>query len=174
MTVTLATQNAAQNTGGAGSDTLIGIENLTGGSGNDTLTGSSSNNVINGGSGNDTINGGGGHDRIIGGAGRDILTGGTGNDTFVIDVAASGLAAADLITDFASGDQLDIGRGGTVWFNNNSNQAAATHASNDSNVNDLVIYGNAAGTEILAVILDYTTDPVDGIFTDTISTFTEI
>jgi len=52
----------AQNTGGAGIDTLVGIENLSGSGFNDTLTGDSANNILNGGAGNDALNGGAGID----------------------------------------------------------------------------------------------------------------
>ena len=44
-----------QVTGGAGTDTLTGIENLTGGNGADTLTGDTAANAIIGGAGNDTL-----------------------------------------------------------------------------------------------------------------------
>ncbi len=44
-----------QVTGGAGTDTLTGIENLTGGTGGDTLTGNTAANAIDGGAGNDTL-----------------------------------------------------------------------------------------------------------------------
>ena len=53
VTVTLAT-SAAQDTVGAGTDTLLNFENLTGSAFNDTLTGDSNNNVLDGGAGIDT------------------------------------------------------------------------------------------------------------------------
>jgi len=56
----------AQSTG-AGTDTLISIENLTGSIFNDTLTGNNGNNVLNG------------------LAGADTMTGGLGNDTYYVD-----------------------------------------------------------------------------------------
>jgi len=46
---------AAQNTVGAGTDTLVSIENLTGSSFNDSLSGSASNNVLDGAVGTDTV-----------------------------------------------------------------------------------------------------------------------
>jgi Ca2+-binding RTX toxin-like protein len=48
----------AQNTGGAGIDTLSGIDNLIGSQAGDTLTGNSGNNRIDGNLGNDTMAGG--------------------------------------------------------------------------------------------------------------------
>ena len=60
-----------QNTG-VSTDTLTGIENLQGGSGNDTLTGNAGNNELVGGAGDDLL---------MGSAGSDILVGGVGTDT---------------------------------------------------------------------------------------------
>jgi len=49
-------------------DTLRGIENIGGTSGNDTITGNSLDNILTGGSGGaDVLSGGGGNDRLIGG-----------------------------------------------------------------------------------------------------------
>jgi Ca2+-binding RTX toxin-like protein len=69
----------AQSTGGAGSDTLLNIENLLGSNYNDTLTGNTLANRIDGGNGNDTLDGG---------AGSDTLAGGSGNDSYIVDNAA--------------------------------------------------------------------------------------
>lgn len=73
----------AQNTIGAGSDTLSAIENLTGSGFADNLTGSSASNAIDGGFGNDTIAAGSGNDTVTGGAGNDLIDGGSGTDTSV-------------------------------------------------------------------------------------------
>jgi Ca2+-binding RTX toxin-like protein len=54
--------STAQVTGGSGSDTLIGIENLTGSAYADSLTGNAAANVLDGGSGIDTMIGGDGSD----------------------------------------------------------------------------------------------------------------
>ena len=69
VTVSLAL-TTPQNTGGAGTDTLSGFENLTGSNFADNLTGSSAANVING------------------GAGADVMSGGAGNDIYYVDNAA--------------------------------------------------------------------------------------
>ena len=79
----LGTASSAQ----TGSDTLANIENVIGGSGNDTLTGKAlENNTLTGGAGNDTLYGRGGAN--AGGAG-DTLVGGTGDDTYIVDFTAT-------------------------------------------------------------------------------------
>ena len=70
MTVSLALQGAAQDTGGAGSDTLTSIENLTGSAFDDTLTGDGNANILSGLAGDDTLNGGAGNDTLDGGDGH--------------------------------------------------------------------------------------------------------
>ena len=115
------------------SATLLNIENVSGGYGNDTIIGSAAANVLDGFVGNDSIDGGAGNDTVLGGDGNDTLAGGDGNDsvlggagddwfkadagvdtltggagldTYHFDPAASG-ANADMITDFATGsDEL--------------------------------------------------------------------
>jgi Ca2+-binding RTX toxin-like protein len=97
VTVNLAT-TAAQNTGGAGSDTLLHFQNLFGSAFNDTLTGTTGANTITGGAGNDTIKGGGG---------ADFLAGGLGNDVFVFTKLADSLPANPAtITDFVHGSDV--------------------------------------------------------------------
>lgn len=87
VTVDLATGQA---TGQLGSDVLVGIENVSGSSGDDRilgnaiankLVGNAGDDVIRGRAGNDLINGGGGDDRLYGDGGNDTVASGTGNDT---------------------------------------------------------------------------------------------
>jgi Ca2+-binding RTX toxin-like protein len=65
----------------ANTDTLLGIENLTGTAMDDTLTGDGNANVLDGGAGNDVLSGSAGNDTLVGGAGNDTLDGGAGIDT---------------------------------------------------------------------------------------------
>ncbi|WP_300454594.1 calcium-binding protein [Accumulibacter sp.] len=74
VSVSLAV-STAQVTGGAGSDTLSGIENLSGSAFDDTLSGNGLANVLDGGAGNDVLSGGLGNDsyRFARGGGADIV-----------------------------------------------------------------------------------------------------
>ena len=71
LTISLAV-TTAQTVATGESDTLATIENLFGGSGNDTLTGSTVANVLKGGAGADRITGGAGNDSLDGGLGADV------------------------------------------------------------------------------------------------------
>ncbi|EPA99151.1 retention module-containing protein [Pseudomonas sp. G5(2012)] len=105
VTVNLG-ETGAQDTFGAGTDTLTAIENLTGSNFNDALTGDNNGNLITGGLGNDVLNGEGGDDFLIGGLGNNSLTGGSGADTFQW---LNGNSGHDVITDFTPGaDKLDL------------------------------------------------------------------
>lgn len=88
VTVSLGLQGAWQDTGGGGTDYLIGIEHLTGTRYDDTLTGDDNDNWLWSGldpetgiAGNDTISGGGGNDLIQIGLGNVTVAGGSGSDT---------------------------------------------------------------------------------------------
>ncbi|OHZ30776.1 M10 family metallopeptidase C-terminal domain-containing protein [Agrobacterium vitis] len=78
-------------------DKIFSIENITGGSGNDTITAGEDANTLNGSEGDDILAGGAGDDYLIGGAGADI---------FVFSSSAQG---ADWIEDFTvNEDRIDI------------------------------------------------------------------
>ncbi|MEF8756318.1 MAG: hypothetical protein V5B60_20670 [Accumulibacter sp.] len=94
----------AQATGGSGSDTLAGIENLTGSTYDDSLTGDGNanrlsgaqgNDTLDGGAGNDILDGGAGNDRLRGGTGADSLTGGDGSDSYYVDDIGDGVSEAN-------------------------------------------------------------------------------
>lgn len=74
----------------------LDIENLVGGSGNDTLTGSSGANKLTGGTGNDLLLGGAGNDVLDGGLGNDTCTGGAGADQLIFRGSANA-DALDLV-----------------------------------------------------------------------------
>lgn len=101
-------ENHARDTYGD-DDTLEGIENVRGTSGDDTITGDSSGNKLDGQGGADTINGGAGNDVIIGGADGDTLDGGAGEDTLsyenerTVGTATATAVTIDLAANTASG-----------------------------------------------------------------------
>jgi Ca2+-binding RTX toxin-like protein len=73
----------AQNTVGAGLDTLVNIENVSGSNFNDVITGNAGDNRLDGNGGDDVLSAGAGNDRADGGAGNDIVRGDAGNDSVV-------------------------------------------------------------------------------------------
>jgi uncharacterized protein len=74
-------------------DTLVGIENVTGGYGNDYIIGDDGNNVLDGGAGDDVL---------VGGLGADTLLGGSGNDTASY-ADNQGAVTVNLLTGIGSG-----------------------------------------------------------------------
>jgi len=132
VTVDLNVQGVAQNTVAAGSDTLIGIENLVGSALNDTLTGDGNNNVIEGGLGDDVLVGGGGIDTasfagaasgvtvslaVQGaaqntGAGSDTLSGFENLEGSAFNDSLTGDANANTLTGGAGDDTLNPGANG--------------------------------------------------------------
>ncbi|CAL1690854.1 hypothetical protein MMB232_00988 [Brevundimonas subvibrioides] len=72
--------SAPQNTVGAGVDTLINFEDISGSDFADILTGDDRANLISGAAGNDQIYGLGGNDVLLSSLGDDFVDGGDGND----------------------------------------------------------------------------------------------
>jgi Bacterial Ig domain/Cadherin domain/RTX calcium-binding nonapeptide repeat (4 copies) len=95
--VTLSIAGAADGSKGEGDNIRADVENLRGGSGNDSLRGNAGENWLNGFRGNDRVRAGAGDDRLYGGAGSDTLDArdssafsdevscGTGDDTALAD-----------------------------------------------------------------------------------------
>lgn len=77
VTVSLVSNTA---TGGAGSDTIVAVENVIATPFNDKVTGNTGPNVVIAGAGNDTVDGGSGNDKLEGNLGNDFLRGRAGND----------------------------------------------------------------------------------------------
>ncbi|KOR35301.1 hypothetical protein AM228_19310 [Planktothricoides sp. SR001] len=119
--------------GNRGNDTIQGSggdDYLRAGQDNDWLEGNDGNDILNGNRGDDTVYGGAGDDLVRGGQGNDLLIGGDGDDVLIgdfgTDTLTGGLGAdkfiiradtvvgetdpnlADLITDFALGDEIVI------------------------------------------------------------------
>jgi Ca2+-binding RTX toxin-like protein len=171
VTVSLALA-AAQNTLGAGTDTLSSVENLTGSAFNDTLTGNAGDNTLDG------------------GAGNDALTGGAGADTYVLDSASDTVAEAlnegvDTLvanhTRTLGANQENLTLSGTAAINATGNELANTLIGNSANnvltgglgadamnggagndvyyvdnIGDMVVEGLNEGTDTVYSTLSYT------------------
>ena len=147
VTVNLAV-TGAQNTVGAGSDTLISIEGLIGSNYADHLIGNGAANLLNGGKGDDVLAGGAGNDTLNGGAGNDRLSGGAGSDIFLFDLSAAG--GVDQILDFnPATDKIDLdnalftrlGKAGALP--GGELRASSNGIAHDSN--DFVLYNGHTG-----------------------------
>ncbi|MCW2274642.1 Ca2+-binding RTX toxin-like protein, partial [Rhodoblastus acidophilus] len=102
--------------GGAAEDTIRNIENLVGGSAEDTLTGDALANTLSGGGAADLLRGGGGADTLDGGAAEDTIRnienviGGSTADTLTgdgLDNVFRGGAGADILDGGAGADTAD-------------------------------------------------------------------
>ena len=134
MTVSLAT-GTAQDTIGAGTDTLTNIENLTGSGHNDTLTGDAGSNTLDGGAGDDSLSGGAGDDTLDGGAGTDTahytgtVTVTATDDGWSVDGGAGEgtdtLSNVEVIDDAAGGKIRLVGNGGYATIQAAFDAAAA-------------------------------------------------
>ena len=94
---------ATMTVGGIVEDTIVNIENVIGGSGNDVLAGDANANVLNGGLGNDTLTGGAGADTFVFAfaSGIDKVTDFSHvDDTFAFVRSSFGIAANALINDY--------------------------------------------------------------------------
>lgn len=99
--VEVVTGNSGNNTFTAPGNTAVvisggdGNDAITGGTGNDLLSGGAGNDQLQGGGGADILNGEAGNDTLNGGAGIDILIGGLGDDIYPVD------STTDTITELA-------------------------------------------------------------------------
>jgi len=118
--------------GAAGNDTLVSIENVTGGTGNDQITGDGQDNTLDGGAGDDVLDGRSGDDVLLGGSGSDTAdygsatsgvnadlsggtaTGGAGNDTLIGIENVAGSAHDDTLQGDGGANTLDGNAGNDV------------------------------------------------------------
>lgn len=143
--------SARQTTGGSGSDTLLGIENLTGSKYNDKLTGNAAANTLNGGAGNDILNGLAGADRMIGGDGNDIYYVDNTGDVVSETNATANTGGTDTVYSYLAAYTL----GANV---ENLRLLATSEANGTGNDLDNLIYAGAgnnildggAGTDIVS------------------------
>jgi len=150
------TQFSGTLTTALGTDTLISIEGIIGGSGDDEIKGDIGANYFEGGAGNDFLGGGGGNDTLLGGAGNDGLAGGDGNDSLDGgdgDDTLLGQAGDDTISGGSGRDFIDGGDG-----NDTINAGDANDLINGGNGND-IINGDAGNDSIYG---DAGNDVIDG------------
>ena len=148
------TQFSGTLTTALGTDTLISIEGIIGGSGDDVLKGDAGANYFEGGAGQDFLDGRGGDDTLIAGAGNDGLTGGDGNDTLdggEGDDAVLGDAGDDLLYGGAGRDYVVGGDGADRIYGGDGNDVIGGWIGNDVIYGDLGadwIYGDAGDDAI--------------------------
>jgi Ca2+-binding RTX toxin-like protein len=128
--------------GGAdvGSDSLTGIENVTGGAGDDSIVSTgNANNLFDGGAGNDTLSGGGGDDTLIGGTGDDWASyNGTGSAvTVTLDESGNGTATGAAGNDTLQGIENILGGSGGDSLTGNSDD----NTINGGGGNDTIVGG---------------------------------
>lgn len=143
-------EDSDQLNGGDGNDSLNGDRGndiLYGDLGNDIVNGGDNNDTLYGGKGNDTLNGGLGDDDLYGDLGRDLLTGSEGNDKFYIGrvsltndptITTTGgntVADADMITDLAVGDTIQLIGGLTT----SELQIIPGNGTNGANIGDIIL-----------------------------------
>ncbi len=156
VTVSLA-KTTAQATGGSGTDTLFHFENLVGSDFNDVLSGNSGSNVIVGLAGKDTMTGGGGHDRF---------------DFSSLSDTGKTSSTCDVITDFRTGDALDLHGIDAIASSAADNAFSSTLVSKFTAAGQLqfvggVLYGNTdsnPATAEFAIALHGVTKLVAGDF----------
>ena len=148
------TQFSGTLTTALGTDTLISIEGIIGGSGDDVLKGDAGANYFESGAGQDFLDGRGGDDTLIAGAGNDGLTGGDGNDTLdggEGDDAVLGDAGDDLLYGGAGRDYVVGGDGADRIYGGDGNDVIGGWIGNDVIYGDLGadwIYGDAGDDAI--------------------------
>jgi Ca2+-binding RTX toxin-like protein len=129
----------AQNTGGAGTDTLTNVANLFGSQFGDHLTGNNSANTLDGGFGGgnvqDTLTGMGGADKFVFNSGQVTITDFSEAEHDLVDIShannGSGFSDAQLAALLANstGDTIDFGNGNVLTFANVTSVSAQLHSS---------------------------------------------
>ncbi|HEX4738402.1 MAG TPA: hypothetical protein VH331_12660, partial [Allosphingosinicella sp.] len=178
VTVSLAV-TAAQDTGGAGTDTISNFENLTGSAFADTLTGNDGDNVIDGAAGADHMTGGLGNDIYYVDDAGDVVTENPGEGTDEVRTTLSSYtlpANVENLTGIGTGFQTLRGNaadnviatgagGGLVRFDDGGNDTGIGGSGNDvflfgASLNSADNVDGGAGTDQIAIQGDYWTAPL--------------
>jgi Ca2+-binding RTX toxin-like protein len=128
--------------GGAGTDVLSNIENISGSQHSDVLTGDTNANSLTGFTGNDSLYGGKGNDNLTGGLGDDSIDGGDSSDSAAYYDATSGVTVNLAVGTATGGGGTDV--------------LVSIESVNGSNFNDLLTgnslsnyLGGGAGNDTL-------------------------
>ena len=130
--------------GPAGSGSIANVENVIGGSGNDTIIGDAADNRLDGGNGDDRLFGGDGNDVLSSNKGTDFVDGGAGDDIIIVGGG---------VENFLGGDGID-----TIDYTNSRNgvtvDLATSTVSGSWAVNDTIsgfenVVGSATGNDTL-------------------------
>jgi Ca2+-binding RTX toxin-like protein len=135
FTATLDSSGTATVTAASGdTDFLTGIEDITGGSGDDVLAGDAIANAIDGGAGNDTISGRGGIDTLVGGADVDTADYAYLASGFTASLDAAGTATVTLAagdTDVLAGIENIVGGAGADFLDGDADGNVLDGAGGD-------------------------------------------
>ena len=146
-----------QNTIGAGTDTLTGIENIIGSNGHDQLTGDANSNVISGRDGLDVITGGGGSDSLDGGIGGDVYIIRSADEHGAAEIHDSGFSGVDTVRFTTTVDETLTLHQGDTGIENVAISTAAGDPSGTAAINidasavqnGLFIGGNAGANTLI-------------------------
>ena len=153
---------------GTANDTVAGVENVVGTTGDDTIIGDDQDNILEGGAGDDTLDGGLGTDSLIGGAGDDTITASVGADN---TDGGAGVDTVDFST-LTGGQSIDVTLDQTnvttVIINNGTNQTITAVENIVGTVEDDRIEGDTAENNLQAsggddvLIASASSDVMDG------------
>jgi Ca2+-binding RTX toxin-like protein len=146
----------------SGFSAIGNIENVTGGTGNDTLIGDGLANILSGGSGNDTLSGGAGNDTIAGGAGNDTLdlhltsAGATVSTTTAIsaEIGIDTLSGIENVIGSQGNDSITLNGSANVIDGQGGNDIIDAGGANDTIIggagNDTMVGGTGNDTFVFA------------------------
>jgi hypothetical protein len=172
VTVSLALQGQAQDTLGAGIDTLTNFQNLTGSASNDTLEGDANNNVLDGGAGTNTVSyahAASGVTVSLALQGQAQNTLGAGTDTLSHFQNLTGSSFADHLTGDANDNVID-GRGGDDVLDGGGGTNTLSFASATTGVTvSLALQGQAQNTGVGSVTATNFQNLIGSAYNDTLT-----
>lgn len=137
-------------TGGAGTDTLFSIQNVTGSNFSDTILGSAENNVLIGGQGSDSLSGGDGDDTLDGGVGGETTIQLTADRPDIVKPQSQviGSVATAVVLNTAPGGDFDLVSNGNI-ASSTTIPHATINATASGGVFEYYAVNVAAGTRVI-------------------------